>query len=171
MKLLISTFFTLLLIGFAGSSYAQFGLFGPSDYDECIIEGMQGITSDVAAQAVQMACYSKFSKSRSSKPRVDYEGTCLFLYSLDSGMERLTQREWDRLDSYGYDSTLVMRNGVSQQQLNAVMDALRTADAAGNSDVARSMVITNFKRIRFKKGLTEDYVLTQNIPYCSKASL
>ena len=167
MKPLTTAFFTLILLGFAGSSYAQFGLFGPSDYDECIIEGMQGITSDAAAQAVQMACYSKFSKSRSSKPRVDYEGTCLFLYSLDSGMKRLTQREWDRLDSYGYASTVVVRDGVSQQQLNAAMDALRTADR----DVGRSIVLTNFKRIRFKKGLTEDYVSTQDIPYCSKASL
>jgi hypothetical protein len=62
MKLLISTFFTLLLIGFAGSSYAQFGLFGPSDYDECIIEGMQGVQSDRAANFVAASCMEKFPK-------------------------------------------------------------------------------------------------------------
>jgi len=71
MKLLISTFSTLLLIGFAGSSYAQFGLFGPSDYDECIIEGMQGVASDVAAVAVRSACREKFpSNIKHDKPAI-----------------------------------------------------------------------------------------------------
>jgi len=47
-------------MGFAGSSYAQFGLFGPSDYDECIIEGMQGVQSDRAANFVADSCFKKF---------------------------------------------------------------------------------------------------------------
>ena len=42
------------------SAYAEAGLFGPSNYEECILEKMKGITSDVAARAVDAACRSKF---------------------------------------------------------------------------------------------------------------
>ena len=31
-------------------------IFGPSNYEDCIIEGMQGVASDVAAVAVRSAC-------------------------------------------------------------------------------------------------------------------
>ena len=53
-------FFTVLLLGFSGGSFGQFGLFGPSDYDECILEGMKGVTSDLAAQAIVISCRAKF---------------------------------------------------------------------------------------------------------------
>jgi len=161
-------FLFLLLIGYAETSSAQ--LFGPRNYDECIIEGMQGVTSDVAANAVQLACYSKFSISEPNKPRVDYEGTCLFVYSLDGGTERLTQREYQRLSRDEYDSTFVMRDGMNDEQIEGFVEALRAARAAGDEDIARELVRTNVKNIKFKKGLTADYVRTQSIPYCGKAS-
>jgi hypothetical protein len=46
------------LIGYAETSSAQ--LFGPRNYEDCIIEGMQGIASDLAAEAVRSACREKF---------------------------------------------------------------------------------------------------------------
>ena len=36
------------------------GLFGPSDYDECILESMKGVTSNLAAQAIVRSCRAKF---------------------------------------------------------------------------------------------------------------
>ena len=44
-------------------SYA--GLFGPSNYDECITESMKGVSSDVAARAIIESCRNLFPESRS----------------------------------------------------------------------------------------------------------
>lgn len=53
-----ATLLFLLLIGYAETSSAQ--LFGPRNYEDCIIEGMQGVTSDVAAVSIRSACREKF---------------------------------------------------------------------------------------------------------------
>lgn len=42
---------------------ASASLLGPSDYNECIIEGMKGVQSDVAARAVRQACRSQFPEN------------------------------------------------------------------------------------------------------------
>jgi len=55
-----------VLLGSAGVSYA--GLFGPSNYDECILERMKGVTSDLAARAIVGACAAKFSSNKKSTP-------------------------------------------------------------------------------------------------------
>ena len=47
-----------VIIGF--SAPAQAALFGPENYDECILESMKGVTSNVAASAIMKACRSKF---------------------------------------------------------------------------------------------------------------
>ena len=36
------------------------GWFGPSNFEECILDGMKGISSNLAAEAVARACRSKF---------------------------------------------------------------------------------------------------------------
>lgn len=38
------------------------GLFGPSNYEECVLENMKGVVSDQAARQIAHACYEKFSK-------------------------------------------------------------------------------------------------------------
>lgn len=35
-------------------------MFGPSNYDECILESMKGVTSDKAAILIAMSCRKKF---------------------------------------------------------------------------------------------------------------
>lgn len=60
MRRLTNSLFILLLIGFSSGSLAQLGLFGPSDYNECILEGMKGVTSNVAAKAIAHSCRKKF---------------------------------------------------------------------------------------------------------------
>jgi hypothetical protein len=42
---------TLLLVGC-----------GPSTYEECILENMKGVSSDIAARAIHGACRKKFSE-------------------------------------------------------------------------------------------------------------
>jgi hypothetical protein len=39
---------------------AQAGFFGPSNYEECILQSMRGVTSDVAARSIRMACRIQF---------------------------------------------------------------------------------------------------------------
>jgi hypothetical protein len=39
------------------------GLFGPGNFEECILENMKGITSDSAAKLIALACAKKFPKS------------------------------------------------------------------------------------------------------------
>lgn len=62
----------LLLIGYAETSSAQ--LFGPRNYEDCIIEGMQGVTSDVAAVSIRSACREKFPQSQKSGSTTDSIG-------------------------------------------------------------------------------------------------
>ena len=35
-------------------------IFGPKNFDECILENMKGVTSDIAAKAIGDSCYTKF---------------------------------------------------------------------------------------------------------------
>ncbi|MDD4154576.1 MAG: hypothetical protein PHT30_04110 [Bacilli bacterium] len=45
------------------------GWFGPSNYDECILESMKGVTSDKAAILIESICRKKFLE----KPEKDHE--------------------------------------------------------------------------------------------------
>jgi hypothetical protein len=98
-------FLFLLLIGYAETSSAQ--LFGPRNYEDCIIEGMQGVASDVAAVAVRSACREKFSVAE-----------------VESGGEQLTSDElanirldggnWEKRylsEEYDIDETIYNGNG------------------------------------------------------------
>lgn len=49
----------LLLIN---PSFSYAGWFGPSNFDECILASMKGVTSDAAAGIIYDACESKFPK-------------------------------------------------------------------------------------------------------------
>lgn len=42
------------------SPFATAGLFSASTYDDCIIDSMKGVTSDVAAKAIKESCKKKF---------------------------------------------------------------------------------------------------------------
>lgn len=42
----------------SGSAVA--GLFGPNNYEECVLDNMKGVTSNVAAIAIARACRAKF---------------------------------------------------------------------------------------------------------------
>src|SRR3989344_9259022 len=44
------------------------GWFGPSNYDECILESMKGVTSDKAALLIARSCRQKFPNEPAKKP-------------------------------------------------------------------------------------------------------
>lgn len=54
----VQTIFFFTLTTFSLPSLA--GLFGPDNYEECILEEMKGVTSDVAANAIKRACRKEF---------------------------------------------------------------------------------------------------------------
>lgn len=45
-------------------------IFGPGNYDECILDSMAGVTSDVAARAIIMSCREKFPEREQVAPNV-----------------------------------------------------------------------------------------------------
>lgn len=59
-------FFVLLLL--PNSSYA--GWFGPSNYNECILDEMKGVTSNLAAYNIERACRARFPIQKPKDTRV-----------------------------------------------------------------------------------------------------
>ena len=53
----------VLVLWAAPASRARSGWFGPKDYNECILDRMKGVTSDVAARAIAAACREKFPEA------------------------------------------------------------------------------------------------------------
>ena len=50
-------------------SPAHAGVFGPSNFDECILDKMQGVTSNTAASAIWLACRNKFPAGKPTEPQ------------------------------------------------------------------------------------------------------
>lgn len=53
---------------FALTTISRAGVFGPSSYEDCILDSMKGVTSDDAARLVQLACREKFPVSYGATP-------------------------------------------------------------------------------------------------------
>ena len=49
---------------------AMGGWFGPSNYEECILKNMKGVTSDKAVLEIRKACRAKFPKKPIKKPKL-----------------------------------------------------------------------------------------------------
>lgn len=63
---LFANSFFLLCLALPVNAYS--GWFGPKDFDECIIEGMKGVQSDVAAKLVYQSCLKKFPPPKAKEP-------------------------------------------------------------------------------------------------------
>ena len=50
----------ILVTGLAPEQSCIAGWFGPSNYDECILDSMKGTTGDLAAQLIAKSCRKKF---------------------------------------------------------------------------------------------------------------
>lgn len=53
--------------------------FGPKTYEDCVLEGMKGTTSDVAAQEIRKACRSKFPQKAISFEIVNADSVGQFI--------------------------------------------------------------------------------------------
>jgi len=164
-----TTLLIFLLVGYAETSSAQ--LFGPRNYEDCIIEGMQGVTSDVAARAVQAACFNKF-RERPSRPqsRIDFEGTCDFLFDPDTRtFTRLKKGEAEALTGVKR-HVMHKRDGIPRQELEAAADALIEANDnnSPNLEFLKEFWVSLSKRVYAPYQLTEDYVASLYVPYCSR---
>ena len=62
---------------------AMGGWFGPSNYEECILENMKGVTSDKAARAIERACRAKFPHKTVGLPDIPV-----------SVLENITGKAW-----------------------------------------------------------------------------
>lgn len=52
-------YITFLIILFISQNTFAWSLFGNQTFDECILENMKGVTSDVAASSIRQACREK----------------------------------------------------------------------------------------------------------------
>jgi hypothetical protein len=43
------------------------GLFGPSNYDECVLEHLKGVSSDVGARMVAAVCANQFPAKKAAE--------------------------------------------------------------------------------------------------------
>jgi hypothetical protein len=106
---------------------AQAGWFGgPSDYDECILESMKGVKSDVAARAIVKSCREKF-------PPVE---------KAPQGTRELTPSEISKLNGRAglqtYSSSKVffkvdLYNGNSQIAVSEITFVITTTDSGEKS--------------------------------------
>lgn len=84
----------LLLLVVSTSCFA-WSLFGPKNYDECILENMKNVNNDIAAREVKKSCRMKFKdKEVDNSPRHNW-----ILYQSD-----------DESSSY-YDNSTITTNG------------------------------------------------------------
>ena len=58
-------FLVIIAICLLLASPIQAGIFGPKNYDECILKHMKGVTSDLAARAICDSCLKQFPKKKS----------------------------------------------------------------------------------------------------------
>ena len=59
MRNLIKTFLVMLMLSFSHAALAG-SILGPSNYEDCILENMKDVASDLAAKSIMRACYEKF---------------------------------------------------------------------------------------------------------------
>lgn len=104
-------------------------LFGPGNYEDCVLEGMKGISSETAAREVRNACRIKFPAQARPAPKP------LELSSKDLGLLRLTLPKWKPVDAHDglsriackY-STLSIYNGSGDLTVNEVTLRLQIKD-------------------------------------------
>ena len=54
---------SLMLLLLVSTNVFAFSLFGPKNYDECVLENMKGVSSDTAAHIINRVCRDKFKKN------------------------------------------------------------------------------------------------------------
>jgi len=162
---------TIILLLSVLPSVGNAQIFGPSNYEDCIIEGMQGVASDVAAVAVRSACREKFP-NKPIKNQPDWEGTCLFLLGESSEfIKQISPTERALVSEDELDVTYRRRDGFTHAQFQVLIDALRKADKekdVGSATSAANAIRSISKHIFYPKLLPLSFIQTLDIPYCAQ---
>ncbi len=111
---------------------ASAGLFGPKNYDECILKGMQGVVSDVAARAIQDACRNKFPESRPESRPEPVREVALPNALAGEQLEKL-QVKMCRLSENNAAISCQIYNGNADVTVTEIMVAITTEDRAGET--------------------------------------
>lgn len=53
---------TVLILFLVSTNVFAWNILGPKNYDECILENMRGVTSDIGARLVERSCREKFKE-------------------------------------------------------------------------------------------------------------
>jgi hypothetical protein len=53
---------TVLILYLVSTNVFAWNILGPKNYDECILENMRGVTSDIGARLVEKSCREKFKE-------------------------------------------------------------------------------------------------------------
>ena len=161
---------TIILLLSVLPSVGTAQIFGPSNYEDCIIEGMQGVASDVAAVEIRRACDKKFPDRPVRQPE-NYDGTCEFYY--DPSISRVVQLTPDELSALDKASTTITsfpRNGTSTEQYNSAAEAVVQADKDNSPslELMKSIFLSVIKRVYYEKSIPGKFIRTLDIPFCSK---
>ena len=145
-------------------------LFGSESYEDCILENMEGVESDVAARAVQSACRTKTAAKPTSKP--DYDNTCYFLFDLKTNrFNRINATDFEALPKT-FDVTNLHRDGVGfdEVQLAASLLVEASENNSPNLEMLKILYSNLLKRIRHPTGISKEYIRAQadRVPYCSR---
>lgn len=109
------------------SSASQSALFGPTDYNECIVDAMKGVTSDVAAREIKRACSEKYRKDpvvtditnkvlsrlkdkRAGLLRNEFEGSSIYAVEFYNGSEFVITKMTINLTYINYKGETVTRS-------------------------------------------------------------
>lgn len=79
MKTLIQSCTVFVIYLLLSSHALAWSPFGPKTYEDCILQGMKGVTSDVAARTIQAACSEKFPNTSTRESRLIRD--CTITYS------------------------------------------------------------------------------------------
>ena len=80
---------TLTVLALINPISAGAGWFGPSNVDECILDGMKGVTSDAAAGAIYRSCHNKYPRQTPATTKIP-----------DTVLEKLNGK--GQITDYGY---------------------------------------------------------------------
>ncbi len=62
---------TLLFLLMVSNSSFAWSVFGPKDYDECILQNMKGVNTDVGAKLINKSCSEKFKEKEIDDSKKD----------------------------------------------------------------------------------------------------
>lgn len=101
----------LVVLLFLAALAKYTGWLGPNTYDDCIIEGMQGVGDARAANAVERACLSKFPEETDKQERAATE-------QKRRAVAEQKRREAERIR---YEAERKMEVEIQEQKFNACM--------------------------------------------------